>query len=212
MPAKRAFIAGIGGPSGSGKTTIARRLAASLGARVLSMESYYRDLSGIAPEERARHNFDSPDALDVDLLAQHVESFSQGNDIQVPVYDFARHTRVLDKTELVRAGLVLIVEGILVLSWQELRARFDVSFYLDAADEVCFQRRMVRDIVERQRTHEFVRQQYRETVLPMAIQHVYPTKARADFVIDAAQDILSVEQALLSRIQLQPRWPASIHA
>jgi uridine kinase len=206
MSTEHAFVIGVGGPSGSGKTTIAKRLATALGARVLSLESYYHDLSGLKPEERAGRNFDHPDALDAGLLIQQVKSFSEGQDIRVPVYDFAAHTRVLNKTELVRSGPALIVEGILVLSWPELRARFDISFYLDAADAVCFQRRMVRDIVERQRTHEFVHRQYQKTVLPMAIEHVYPTRDYADFVIDAAQDIPSVETALLSRIQFQPRW------
>lgn len=200
MPTQRPFIVGIGGPSGSGKTTIAKRLAASLRAQVLSMESYYRDLSGLSPSERQRQNFDAPEALDADLLVQHVESFSQGKDIHVPVYDFAAHTRVLNKSELVKSCPILVVEGILVLNWPQLRARFDVSFYLDAADEVCFQRRMVRDIVERQRTHEFIRFQYQETVLPMAIQYVYPTRRYASFLIDAAQDIPSVENAMLARI------------
>jgi uridine kinase len=209
MPPEQVFIVGIAGPSGSGKTTVARRLATSLGAHVLSMESYYRDLSGLRPEERENRNFDSPAALDAGLLVQHVRSLSQGEDVHAPIYDFATHTRAANKSELVKSGSILIVEGILVLIWPELRTRFDLTFYLDAPDDVCFQRRLVRDIVERQRTHEFVRMQYHETVLPMAIQYVYPTKACADFVIDAAQDVRSVENTLLSRIQSQPRWAAA---
>lgn len=203
MFTKHAFVIGIGGPSGSGKSTIAKRLAKVLDARVLSLESYYSDLSGLKIEERERRNFDSPEALDANLLVQHVRSFSEGKDIHVPVYDFAAHTRVLNKSELVKSGPVLIVEGILVLSWPELRARFDVSFYLDAANEICFERRLVRDIVERQRTQEFIRRQYQETVLPMAIRYIYPTKAYADFVINSAEEVSAVEHALLSRIQVQ---------
>ncbi len=210
MAADHPLIIGIAGPSGSGKTTIARRLAASLGARMLSMESYYHDLGGLKPEERAQRNFDSPDALDAELLVQHVKSFSQGKDVRAPIYDFGAHTRVPDKTELVRSGSILIVEGILVLNWPELRSKFDVSFYLDAADQVCFKRRLVRDIVERQRAHEFIQQQYRETVYPMALRYVYPTKSYADFVIDAAGDVPSVECALLERIR--SRWPAASSA
>jgi len=204
------FIIGIAGPSGSGKTTIAKRVATALGAQVLSLESYYHDLSKVSLEERGRRNFDSPEALDAELLVEHVQSFSQGKDIHVPVYDFATHTRVLNKSVLVKSSPILIVEGILVLSWPELRARFDLSFYLDAADAMCFERRMVRDIVERQRTQEFIRRQYQETVLPMAIRHVYPTKAYANFVIDVAKEISTVENTVLSHIQSQPRWAASM--
>lgn len=211
MAADHPWIVGIAGPSGSGKTTVAKRLAVSLeDARMLSMESYYHDLSGLKPEERAQRNFDSPDALDIALLVQHVGCFSQGEDVHAPVYDFGAHTRVPNKTELVRNGSILIVEGILVLSWPELRAKFDVSCYLDVADEVCFNRRLVRDIVECQRAHEFVQQQYRETVHPMAIRYVYPTKGYADFVIDATRDVLSVENALLERIR--SRWHAPSRA
>ncbi len=203
------FIIGIAGPSGSGKTTVSRRLGASLGARVLSLESYYYDLSGLTLEERTRRNFDMPDALDAKLLVQHVKSFSRGEDVQVPVYDFGEHARVPNRTEIVRSGSVLIVEGILVLTWPELRSTFDVSFYLDAADEVCFQRRLVRDIVERQRTHEFVKLQYQETVLPMAIRYVYPTKAYADIVVDATQEVAAVEAQILSGIHSRRRSVAN---
>jgi uridine kinase len=205
MAPERTLIVGIAGPSGSGKSTVARRLAASLGAGMVSMESYYRDLSALPIAERERKNFDSPDALDAALLVRQVKDFSEGKDIQAPVYDFAAHTRLSNKFELIASGPILIVEGILVLNWPELRSRFSLSFYLDAADDVCFQRRMVRDIVERQRSHEFVRRQYRETVLPMAIQYVYPTKAFASFVVDAAQDIPVVEEAVLSRVHSHPQ-------
>ncbi len=178
MHLERPFIVGIAGPSGSGKTTISKRLAATLGARMLSLESYYHDLSGLTLEERKRTNFDTPQALDAKLLVQHVKSFS-------------------------RSGAVLIVEGILVLNWPELRGTFDMSFYLHAADEICFQRRLVRDIVERQRSHEFVKLQYQETVLPMAIRYVYPTKAYADVVVDASQEIAAVEARILAGINSQ---------
>lgn len=163
----------------------------------------YHDLSGLTLEERKRTNFDTPQALDAKLLVQHVKSFYRGENVQVPVYDFAQHTRVPNKTEIVRSGAVLIVEGILVLNWPELRGTFDMSFYLHAADEICFQRRLVRDIVERQRSHEFVKLQYQETVLPMAIQYVYPTKAYADVVVDASQEIAAVEARILAGINSQ---------
>jgi uridine kinase len=198
---KQPFIVGIGGPSGTGKTTVAKRVAHVLNARMISMESFYLDLSNLPPAERAHRNFDAPDAIDAPLLLRSVQDFSEGKDIHVPVYDFAAHTRVPGQFEHVRSGRILIVEGILVLNWTALRACFNLSVYFDAPDAVCFQRRIVRDIVDRQRSHEFVQQQYRDTVLPMAIQYVYPTKRYAEVVIDAKQGIDMVATDLFSRIK-----------
>jgi uridine kinase len=200
---KRPFIVGIGGPSGTGKTTVTKRVANALGAQVISMESFYLDLGSLPPAERANRNFDAPDAIDSALLFRSVQDFAEGKDIDVPVYDFAVHTRVPGRFEHVRNGPILIVEGILVLNWANLRERFNLRVYFDAPDEVCFQRRVVRDIVDRQRSHEFVQQQYRDTVLPMAIQYVYPTKRYAEVVIDARQKVDTVEKDLLSRIKVQ---------
>jgi uridine kinase len=194
------YIIGLGGPSCTGKTTVAKRVAERLNGQTISMESYYSDQSLVPMKERAQQNFDAPDSVDVDLLSRHIREFAAGNDIQVPVYDFAEHTRKSGRHELVRNTSLLIVEGILVLHWPELRDKFNLCVYLDAPDEVCFQRRKVRDIVERQRSYEFIVRQYQNSVLPMATKYVYPTKRYADVIIDAKQSIHAVESALLSNI------------
>jgi len=194
------FIVGLGGPSCTGKSTLAKRIAERLGGKTISMESYYNDLSHLAASERPKCNFDAPEALDAALLDRHVSEFAQGRDIEVPIYDFAEHTRVSGEHELLKSAPLLIVEGILVLYWPELRTNYDLSVYLDAPDDICFQRRRVRDIVERQRSQEFIRQQYYDTVVPMAHQYVYPTKHYADAVIDASREISAVETELLAKI------------
>src|SRR5258708_12741651 len=108
---KRPYIVGIAGPSGTGKTTVAKRVANALGARIISMESFYHDQSGLARADRANRNFDAPDAIDSALLLRSVQDFSAGKDVNVPVYDFADHTPVLGQFERVRNGPILIVEG-----------------------------------------------------------------------------------------------------
>jgi uridine kinase len=196
----RSFIIGLAGPTCTGKSTVAKSIARRLGGQTISIESYYLDQGNVPVTERAKRNFDSPDALDGDLLVRHVKSLAAGEDVEVPIYDFAEHTRIPGRHERVKSSPFLIVEGILVLHWPELRMMFDKSFYLDAPSEVCLQRRKVRDIVERQRAHEFVVQQYQEKVLPMAVQYIYPTKQHADVVINATQSIDKIESELISQI------------
>jgi uridine kinase len=195
------YIIGLGGPTCTGKTTVAKSAATRLGGQTISMESYYLDHSALPVNQRAKLNFDVPEAVDSDLLLQHIREFATGNDIHVPVYDFAEHQRVAGRQEVVKNAPLLIVEGILVLHWPELRSRFDLCVYLDAPDAVCFQRRRVRDIVERQRTHDFIKQQYDGSVQPMAEKYVYPTKHYADVVIDATQSVRAVESELVKHIR-----------
>jgi uridine kinase len=195
------IIVGLGGPSCTGKTTVARQAAGKLNAQVISMESYYLDQASIPMRDRAERNFDALDAIDGKLLSTHIREFAAGKDIQVPIYDFAEHTRVANRHETIKSGSILIVEGILVLHWPELRANFNLSVYLDAPDPVCFQRRKVRDIVERQRSYEFITRQYQSLVLPMAAKYIYPTKCHADVVLDATQSIDSVVSAFISNVQ-----------
>lgn len=198
---KRTFVVGLGGPSCTGKTSVAAQVAGRLGGRVLSMESYYRDLSDIPLEERANKNFDSPEAIDSSLIEAQVEEFAAGKDVHAPVYDFSAHTRDNKHTVRVTWAPVLIVEGILVLHWPELRAQFDLSVYLDAPDDICFHRRRVRDIVERQRSQDYILKQYEETVRPMAELYIRPTKGFADVVINSQKGLDLVEAELLDAIR-----------
>jgi uridine kinase len=194
------FIVGLAGPSGSGKSTVAKRVAARLNGHVISMEVYSADANHLPFEERTKRNYDAPDATDVELLGSHIRKYATGHAIEAPVYDFAQHLRLRDRRQHIPPKSLLIVEGILALHFAELRPHFDLSIYLDAPDDVCFHRRKVRDITERERALEFIRWQYENTVLPAARQYLLPSKRYADLVLDAKADLASVEKCLYDTI------------
>lgn len=194
------FIVGIAGPSGSGKSTVARRVASRLGGHVISMESYAVDMNHLPLEERAKLDHDAPAATDVDLLERDIRSYASGHAIEAPIYDFARHLRVSGRREHVPANALLIVEGISALHFVELRSRFDLSICLQAPDEVCFHRRKVRDITERQRSLDFILWQYENKVLPAARQYLLPSKPYADLVLESGGDLPTVEKDLYDAI------------
>ncbi|MFZ1157830.1 MAG: AAA family ATPase [Candidatus Sulfotelmatobacter sp.] len=202
------FIVGIAGPSGSGKSTVARRVASRLGGHVISMESYAVDMNHLPLEERAELDYDAPAATDVDLLVKDIRSYASGHAIEAPVYDFARHLRVSGRREHIRVDALLIVEGILALHFADLRTLFDLSIYLDAPDEVCFHRRKVRDITERQRPSAFILWQYENKVLPAARQYLLPSKRYADLVLESNVDLSTVEKNLFDAI-VEKRVPAA---
>jgi uridine kinase len=133
-------------------------------------------------EERARFNFDEPGALDHDLFLRHVSELKNGKEVARPVYDFAIHTRTKGLQPM-RPSRFVVVEGLFVLYWEDVRSLFDTKVFVDLPDEPCLQRRIVRDVRERGRTPESVRRQFAETVQPMAALHVHPTLAFADLVI-----------------------------
>ncbi len=202
VPATRekVFILGLAGPSGSGKSTVAKRLAARLSGQVLSMESYAMSVNHMSYEERTKRDYDAPEATDVEMLERHIRDFAMGKAIKSPVYDFGQHLRT-SRRQLVPAGALLIVEGILVVYFEELRQHYHLSVYLQAPEEVLLHRRRVRDITERQRTGEFVRWQWDNFVMPSNRRHVLPSKRYADVVIDATPDLAAVEQAIADAVQ-----------
>src|SRR5271155_4265603 len=180
------FVVGLAGPSGSGKSTVAKRVAARLNGHVISMEIYSVEVNHLPFEERVKQNYDAPEAIDVDLLESHIRKYSAGHALEAPIYDFAQHLRVRDRWQHVPAKPLLIVEGILALHFAELRPQFDLSIYLDAPDEICFHRRKVRDITERQRGMDLILWQYENTVLPAARQYALPSKVHANLVLDSS--------------------------
>jgi uridine kinase len=194
------FIVGLAGPSGSGKSTVSKRVAARLEGHVLSMETYAVEMNHLPLEERASLNYDAPHATDVRLLESHIREYAVGHAIEAPIYDFARHLRVSDQHERIPAKFLLIVEGILALHFAELRTHFDLSIYLEAPDEICFRRRKVRDITERQRTLEFIQSQYQNYVLPAARQYVLPSRQFANLILDSDADLSTVEKRLYDAI------------
>ena len=146
---RRPLILGIAGCSGSGKTTLARELTAQLNATLLPLDFYYRDLSHLAAQERALQNFDHPNSIESELLGRHVVALAEGEAIERPVYDFSQHIRVAGQTETVMSAEVLIIEGILALHYENLRALYDFSIYVNAPHELCLKRRIYRDVRER---------------------------------------------------------------
>jgi len=176
---------GIAGGTASGKTTVARRLVERLGTHpvaVLDQDSYYRDLADLPIEERARFNFDHPDAFDTALLVRHLSELRAGKAIDKPVYSFTRHTRT-GETLRVNPGDVVILEGILVLALEPVRELLDVKVFVDSDADVRVLRRVSRDIKERGRDFDGVVEQYFRTVRPMHFGFVEPSKRYADIII-----------------------------
>lgn len=185
FPTTRRLVVGVAGGTGSGKSTVGRRLIEALGrdrVAYLDQDSYYRDLSHIAKEERKTRNFDHPDAIEFPLFAEHIRRLRNGETIEKPDYSFTLHTRT-DRRVEVRPAEVILVEGILVLTNEEVRDTMDIKLFVDADDDIRLSRRLRRDIQERGRSIEDVLEQYMGTVRPMHLAFVEPSKRYADVVI-----------------------------
>ena len=213
MPERPLLIA-IAGPSCSGKSSLADALAHALPGgphAVLPLDAYYRDLGHLPLAERPHANFDAPEALDWPLLREHVLQAADGETIAVPVYDFVRHQRTGDVAMLLPTARILI-EGLYALYDPLIRTECSLALYMDVSEEICLQRRIARDAIERGRTEVSVRRQFAETVAPMYRRHVAPTRQHADIVLDGVcpLDGLTDEvmQALRSR-RLIPDYPAT---
>ncbi|HLO18853.1 MAG TPA: uridine kinase [Anaerolineales bacterium] len=201
------LVIGIAGGSGSGKTTVAQEILQRVGPdriAFLQHDSYYKDLSGLPPTQRAEVNFDHPNSLKTDLLIEHIASLRDGKAVEVPIYDFSTHSRT-NKTFTVQPHRVILVEGILIFTEPTLREMFDVKIFVDTDSDIRFIRRLERDIAERGRTTESVIKQYQLTVRPMHLEFVEPSKRYADIIIPeggfnaAALDMVVARvQALLS--------------
>jgi uridine kinase len=179
------LVIGIAGGSGSGKTTVAQEILQRVGPEriaFLQHDSYYKDLSGLPPTQRADINFDHPHSLETDLLIQHIASLRDGKPIEVPIYDFSTHSRT-SQTFTVQPRRVILVEGILIFTEATLRDMFDVKIFVDTDSDIRFIRRLERDIKERNRTTESVVKQYQSTVRPMHMEFVEPSKRYADVII-----------------------------
>ena len=179
------LVIGIAGGSGSGKTTVADAILKRVGSERIAFiqhDSYYKDLSGLPPVQRAEVNFDHPHSLETDLLIRHILALRDGQAVDVPIYDFSTHRRT-GKTFTVAARRVILVEGILIFAEARLRDLFDVKLFVDTDSDIRFIRRLQRDISERGRTTESVIRQYQATVRPMHLEFVEPSKRYADIII-----------------------------
>jgi uridine kinase len=203
MGQHNSLVIGIAGGSGSGKTTVAQTILQRVGPdriAYLQHDSYYKDLSGLPPTQRTEVNFDHPNSLDTDLLIRHIESLQNDQPVQVPIYDFASHSRT-SRTFTVAPRRVILVEGILIFAEPALRNLFDVKLYIDTDADLRFIRRLQRDITERGRTTESVIKQYQTTVRPMHLEFVEPSKRYADIIIPEGGYNLAALDMVVSRIE-----------
>jgi uridine kinase len=190
------LIIGISGGTGSGKTTVANRILESVKASevvFIQQDSYYRNLKDLPLDYRHVANFDHPDALDNDLLVNHIRKLRAGESVELPIYDFRTHTRAND-TRSVEPRPIVIVEGILIFADPRLLEQFDIKVFVDTPDDIRFIRRLRRDIDERGRTVESVIEQYVGTVRPMHMQFVEPSKRYADVIIpEGGHNLVSID-------------------
>ena len=181
---KTTFI-GVAGGTGSGKTTVALIIRENLGDQktaIISMDSYYRDFPGLTLEERKKINYDHPSVFDVELLEKHLKDLNEGKSIELPIYSFDRYERT-GKFETIHPKPIIIVEGILLFYYDNIRNYFTIKIFVDTDPDVRIIRRIKRDVQERDRTLESVIEQYMNTVRPMHIQFVEPTKQFSDIII-----------------------------
>lgn len=179
------LIVGVAGGSGSGKTTFSRMLQANLGEHfcgLLHQDSYYRDMHEYFDHDGGRVNFDHPDSIEFELLVRHLKELKAGNDIAVPIYDFATHRRKFE-TQAFACRPVIILDGILLFTQSDLRPMLDMAFFIDTQEDLRFQRRLQRDVRERGRTPDGVRDQFFNHVKPMHDLFVDPSRKFADRVI-----------------------------
>lgn len=189
MSAQSCIIIAIAGASASGKSLIASTILKELRDElscedigIISEDSYYKDQSHLIFEERIKTNYDHPNSMDRDLLLKHLKELKAGNAVDIPVYSYVEHTRT-DKTTHFKPKKVIILEGILLLTDERIRQETSISVFVDTPLDICFIRRLKRDMEERGRSLESVVEQYRATVRPMFLQFIEPSKQYADIVI-----------------------------
>jgi uridine kinase len=196
------ILIGIAGGTGSGKTTMAQKIQDAFPDQsiLICQDSYYKDLSHLTMEEKARMNFDHPNSLDFDLLRQHLLDLTQGQSIEQPIYSFITYERDIE-TQNVKPTQVIVVEGILLFAALDVRDLFDLKIFVDADDDIRLLRRIERDMAERGRGFDSIKQQYLTTVKPMHDAFVEPSKQYADVIIPMCRQNQIAVDLVISRIK-----------
>ncbi|MCA1567170.1 MAG: uridine kinase [Acidobacteria bacterium] len=189
------MIIGICGGTGSGKTTVANKILQAVSANevaFIQQDSYYHDLDRMPLDYKQQVNFDHPDALDNDLMVEHVRALKAGRAVELPIYDFKNHVR-RKETLGMKPKLIMILEGILIFNEKRLLDEMDIKVFVDTPDDIRFIRRLRRDVAERGRTVDSVIEQYLATVRPMHMQFVEPSKRYADVIIpEGGHNLVSI--------------------
>lgn len=180
------LVIGIAGGSGSGKTTVVNAIVERLQDKhvvVIPQDSYYRDLGEMTEEEKRNHNFDHPDSIEWELLCKQLSDLKSGKSIKQPVYSYITCRRSENEYVHVEPADVIIIEGILIFTCKELRDQMDIKFFVDADDDERLMRVMARDIAERGKDVMWVIERYTNTVKPMYLEFIEPSKRYADIII-----------------------------
>lgn len=199
------FIVGVAGGSGSGKSTVARNVAQALqteSVAFIDMDAYYRNFAHLPLPERRKINWDHPETFDWELLIGQLTRLASGEPIEKPVYDFVTHTRS-DRTVIVPAARVIVVDGILLFSDARVRELCDVKVFVDADADIRLIRRIRRDMNKRGRPLDEILDQYVTTVQPMHLQFVEPTKRYADVIVPRGGHNAVAVEMIVAKIQRQ---------
>lgn len=204
------LIIGIAGGTGSGKTTVAKKIVASIPLQnvvLLDHDSYYRDQSHLSSEQRLKVNYDHPNALENELLIRHLKTLKRGKSVEKPIYDFTSHSRK-QETVFIPAAPIVVLEGILILADPAVRKELNIRIFVDTDADIRVFRRIRRDLRERGRDFMSVRKQYYETVRPMHLQFVEPSKRWADIIIpEGGQNTIALDlvvSSLLRHLEMNP--------
>jgi uridine kinase len=196
-------VLGVAGGSGSGKTTFANMLASALGddkVLILAQDSYYRDQSAHFDHDGGSVNFDHPDAIDWPLMCHHLDELRHNRPIEVPIYDFATHKRRKDTVRATPKPFV-VVDGILIYVEAAVRERMDYRIFIQTAEDVRFERRLRRDVVERGRTEDGVRAQIAAQVKPMHDEFVEPTAELSDAIISGEKSFAPLVDLVIQKLK-----------
>lgn len=197
------LVIGIAGGTGSGKSTVARRVAEALpqaSVAFLEMDAYYRDFRHLTLQQLHHVNWDHPDAFDVPLLVEHLSALTRGERVEMPIYEFASHSRST-RSRPIEPADVIVIDGILLLSDPAIRDLCDVKVFVDADADIRLIRRIRRDTASRGRTLESVLEQYLTTVQPMHLQFVEPSKRYADVIVPRGGSNAVAIEMIVAKIQ-----------